>query len=106
MFQGGTANYNEAIVSDATVGGLGTSTAVSGQLLLKGGTGASAYTFTSNAADATVGDLINDINTSGRRPHCLSRQQTGTWRLTDTKGRGVECHHPTAEQHQHAESRW
>ncbi len=89
VFQGGTANYNQAVVSDTTVGGLGTSTAVAGQLLLKGGTGAAAYTFSSNASDATVGDLINDVNTNGAGL-IASLDENGNLVVTDTKGRGVD----------------
>lgn len=90
IFQGGSSNYNQVKVSDATVGGLGMSTAVTGQLLLKGGTGGTAFTFTSNAADATVGDLINDINknSSGLM---ASLDANGALVVTDTKNRGVDA---------------
>jgi flagellin len=88
IFNGGQANYNQVTVSDATVGGLGWSTAVTGQLLLKGGTGATAFTFTSSAADATVGDLITDINTNGGGL-IASLDGSGNLVVTDTKGRGV-----------------
>jgi flagellin len=90
IFQGGSANYNQAVVSDATVGGLGQGTAVTGQLLLKGGTGATAYTFSSSAADATVGDLINDINTNGNGL-IASLNENGSLVVTDTKNRGVDA---------------
>ena len=90
VFQGGTANYSQAIVSDANVGGLGNQTAVTGQLLLKGGTGGTAFTFTSNASDATVGDLINDINTNGNGL-IASLDAHGNLVVTDTKNRGVDA---------------
>jgi len=90
IFQGGSANYNQAVVSDGTVGGLGNSTAVSGQLLLKGGTGGTAFTFTSSAADATVGDLINDINTNSGGL-IASLDGNGNLVVTDTKNRGVDA---------------
>src|SRR5215475_8443877 len=90
IFQGGSANYSQATVSDATVGGLGNSTAVTGQLLLKGGTGGTAFTFTSSAADATVGDLINDINTNGNGL-IASLDANGSLVVTDTKNRGVDA---------------
>lgn len=90
IFQGGSANYNQVSVSDATVGGLGQSTAVTGQLLLKGGTGGTAFTFSSSAADATVGDLINDINTNGNGL-MASLDANGALVVTDTKNRGVSA---------------
>src|SRR5262249_44703619 len=90
IFQGGNANYSQAIVSDATVGGLGQSTAISGQLLLKGGGGATAFTFTSSAADATVGDLITDINKNGAGL-IASLDANGALVVTDTKNRGVSA---------------
>jgi len=90
IFQGGSANYNQAVISDSTVGGLGNSTAIAGQLLLKGGTGASAFTFTSSAADATVGDLISDINTNGNGL-IASLDANGSLVVTDTKNRGVDA---------------
>jgi flagellin len=89
IFQGGSANYSQVIVSDATVGGLGMSTAVSGQLLLKGGAGPTAFTFTSNAADATVGDLIADVNKNGGGL-LASLDSNGNLVVTDTKNRGVD----------------
>ena len=89
IFQGGNANYSQVTVSDATVGGLGISTAISGQLLLKGGTGPTAFTFTSNAADATVGDLINDINKNSGGL-IASLDANGNLVVTDTKNRGVD----------------
>ncbi len=90
IFQGGSANYNQAVVSDATVGGLGSSTKISGQLLLKGGTGATAFTFTSSASDTTVGDLISDINTNGNGL-IASLDKGGNLVVTDTKNRGVDA---------------
>jgi flagellin len=90
IFQGGSANYNQVKVSDATVGGLGMSTAVTGQLLLKGGTGGTAFTFTSNAGNATVGDLISDINTNGGGL-IASLDANGALVVTDTKNRGVDA---------------
>jgi len=90
IFQGGTANYNQAIVSDSNVGGLGMSTAITGQLLLKGGTGGTAYTFTSSASDATVGDLINDINKNSGGL-IASLDGNGNLVVTDTKNRGVDA---------------
>jgi flagellin len=90
IFSGGTANYNQIVFSSATTGGLGWSTAVTGQVLIKGGAAGTAWTFTSNAADATVGDLINDINTNGNGL-VASLDNTGALVITDTKGRGVDA---------------
>jgi flagellin len=90
IFQGGSANYNQVTVSDGSVGGLGMSTALTGQLLLKGGTGGTAFTFTSNAADATVGDLINDVNkNSGGLIASLDAK--GNLTVTDAKNRGIDA---------------
>ena len=63
---------------------------MSGQLLLKGGTGSTAFTFTSSASDATVGDLINDINTNGNGL-IASLDRSGSLVVTDTKNRGVDA---------------
>ncbi len=90
IFQGGGANYSQAVVSDTTVGGLGQGTAVTGVLKLKGGTGATAFTFNSSASDATVGDLIKDINTNGGGL-IASLDTNGNLRVTDTKNRGVDA---------------
>jgi len=90
IFNGGTANYNQIVFSSATTGGLGWNTAVSGQVLVKGGTGATAWTFTSSAADATVGDVINDINTNGNGL-IASLDNNGDLVITDAKGRGVDA---------------
>ncbi len=90
VFQGGSANYSQAVVSDSSVGGLGTSTKVTGQLLLKGGTGSTAFTFTSSASDATVGDLVTDINTNGNGL-IASLDANGNLQVTDTKNRGVDA---------------
>jgi len=87
IFQGGSADYNQVKVSDSTVGGLGMSTAVAGALKLKGGTGGTAFTFTSGA-DATVGALINDINTNGNGL-IASLDAKGNLVVTDTKNRGL-----------------
>ena len=90
IFNGGQSNYNQVTISDSTVGGLGLSTKITGQVLLKGGTGGTAFTFTSNASDATVGDLIDDINTNGSGL-IASLDGTGDLVVTDTKGRGVDA---------------
>ena len=92
-------------MSDATVGGLGQSTAVTGVLKLKGGTGATAFTFNSSASDATVGDLINDINTNGNGL-IASLDSSGNLSVTDVP-RTVALTQPAkvAGQHQHAEGR-
>ena len=89
IFNGGTANYNQIVFSSATTGGLGWNTAITGQVLIKGGTGGTAWTFTSSASDATVGDLITDINTNGAGL-VASLDDTGALVITDTKGRGVD----------------
>jgi flagellin len=87
IFQGGMANYNQVVFSAGATGGLGSTTAVTGSVLIKGGTGGTAWTFTSGA-DATVGDLISDINTNGNGL-IASLNGSGDPVITDTKGRGV-----------------
>ncbi len=89
IFQGGMANYNQVVFSAGATGGLGSSTAVTGSVLIKGGTGGTAWTFTSGAA-TTVGDLINDINTNGNGL-IASLDGSGDLVITDTKGRGVDA---------------
>jgi flagellin len=89
IFQGGTANYSQLNMSDATVGGLGMSTKVTGQLHLVGGSGGTAYTFNSSAADATVGDLIADVNKNGGGL-IAALDGSGKLMITDTKGRGTD----------------
>lgn len=63
-------------------------------LKIKGGTGGSAWTFTSGA-DTTVGALINDINTSTTagvsNGLIASLNGNGVLVITDTKGRGVDA---------------
>ena len=90
IFNGGTANYNQIVFSSATTGGLGWNTAITGAVKIKGGTGGTAWTFNSNAADATVGDLITDINTNGAGL-VASLDNNGALVITDTKGRGVDA---------------
>src|SRR5271157_807595 len=60
IFAGGGTNFNQ-IVGDNAAAGL--ATAVSGTLALKTTGGATIYT--TKATDATVGDVINDVNSSG-----------------------------------------
>jgi flagellin len=90
IFNGGTANYNQIVFTSATTGGLGSQTAIAGQVLIKGGAGGTAWTFTSNAADATVGDLITDINKNSNGL-VASLDGSGALVITDTKGRGLDA---------------
>ncbi len=62
IFSGGGTNFNQ-IVGDNTAAPAGLATAVSGTLAIKSTGGATLYT--TKATDATVGDVINDINGSG-----------------------------------------
>ncbi len=62
IFAGGGTNFNQ-IVGDNTGAPAGLATATSGTLAIKTTGGATIYT--TKAADTTVGDVINDINSSG-----------------------------------------
>jgi len=62
IFAGGGTNFNQ-IAADNAAAPAGLATAVSGTLAIKTTGGPTIYT--TKATDATVGDVINDINTSG-----------------------------------------
>ncbi len=59
VFQGGGTNYNQVDLTPAAPAAL--ATAVSGTLTITNGAGTA---YTTSASDTTVGQLINDINTS------------------------------------------
>ncbi|PSH03190.1 MAG: flagellin [Acidobacteria bacterium] len=81
VFAGGSANYTQATVAGSVASGLATT--VSGQLKLKwGATG----TFTSSASDATVGDLINDVNTNSNGTLTASLDKDGNLLIAATDG--------------------
>ncbi|HEX8924929.1 MAG TPA: flagellin [Terriglobales bacterium] len=92
VFLGGTANYSQIkLAAAAAIGGAGANTAITGDLKLKVGTGgATTFTFGASTGDATVGDLINDINKSNSGL-VASLDSNGALIVTDTKGRGVSA---------------
>ncbi len=59
IFSGGGTNFNQ-IVADNAAAPAGLATAVSGTLAIKTTGGATIYT--TKATDATVGDVVNDVN--------------------------------------------
>jgi len=85
IFAGGGTNYNQV---DAANTPAGLATAVSGTLALKTTGGATIYT--TNAADATVGDVINDINSSGTGL-VATLDAAGHLMITDAQNRGTSA---------------
>jgi flagellin len=85
-------NSDAQVVSTAT--GLSMSSAISGQLILKWG---SAGAFTSSNSDTTVGQLISDINGSGKDLQAsLNSQGQLVVVNTDTTSNGPNATNPVA----------
>lgn len=96
VFSGGGANYGQVKFSSSTSGqGLGLSTAITGDILLKIGTGGATTveygaSGTNGTTDATVGDLINDINAhTSTDGFVAGLDSSGNLVITDTMNRGV-----------------
>jgi flagellin len=87
IFAGGGTNFNQ-IVADNAAAPAGLATAVSGTLAIKSTGGGTIYT--TNAADATVGDVINDINGSGTGL-VATLNSTGQLVVTDAENRGTSA---------------
>ena len=87
IFSGGGTNFNQ-IVADNAAAPAGLATAVSGTLAIKSTGGATIYT--TNAADATVGDVINDINGSGTGL-VATLNSAGQLVVTDAENRGTSA---------------
>jgi flagellin len=87
IFAGGGTNFNQ-IVGDNTAAPAGLATAVSGTLAIKTTGGATIYT--TQAADATVGDVINDINASGKGL-VATLNAAGQLVVTDAENRGTSA---------------
>ena len=86
IFQGGSTNNNQLTTAVTTPAG--TATSITGDLSVKYGTRAtSAYVTQTYSGDATVGDLINDVNTSGKGL-IATLDNTGNLVVTDTQNRG------------------
>lgn len=85
IFQGGSTNYNQVVTSSAPAAGL--ATPINGTLTIDSG-GTALYT--TNSDDATVGDLINDINGSGKGL-VAALDSNGQLMITDTQNRGTSA---------------
>jgi len=86
IFSGGSTNYNQ-ISSAGTAAGL--ATAVSGTLIIKS-TGGADPIYTTSSSDATVGDVINDINSSGTGL-VAALDSNGHLMVTDSENRGTDA---------------
>jgi flagellin len=84
IFSGGGTNFNQ-IVGDNTASPAGLATAVSGTLAIKTTGGPTIYT--TKATDATVGAVINDINSSGTGL-VATLNAKGQLVVTDAENRG------------------
>jgi flagellin len=82
VFAGGTTNNAQLVTGNAA--GVGMASAVSGQLIVKWGSGTAS--FTSKAGDATVGALINDIDTNSNGALVGSLNASGQLVVTATDG--------------------
>ena len=87
IFAGGGTNFNQ-IVGDNAAAAAGLATAVSGTLAIKTTGGATIYT--TKATDATVGDVINDINSSGSGL-VATLDSNGHLVVTDSENRGTSA---------------
>ena len=87
IFSGGGTNFNQ-IVADNAAAPAGLATAVSGTLAIKSTGGATIYT--TKAADATVGDVIDDINGSGTGL-VATLNSSGQLVVTDAENRGTSA---------------
>jgi flagellin len=87
IFAGGGTNFNQ-IVGDNAAAAAGLATAVTGTLAIKTTGGATIYT--TNAADTTVGAVINDINGSGTGL-VATLDSNGHLVVTDSENRGTSA---------------
>ncbi len=85
IFAGGGTNFNQ-IVGDNAAAAAGLATATTGTLAIKTTGGATIYT--TKATDATVGDVINDINGSGTGL-VATLNSAGQLVVTDAENRGT-----------------
>jgi flagellin len=88
IFQGGTQNNNQLTTAVTTPAG--TATTITGNLSVKywdTSLAVPAYTTATFSGDATVGDLINDVNSSGKGL-IATLDNTGNLVVTDTQNRG------------------
>ena len=88
IFAGGTTNNNQLTTAVTTPAG--TATTISGDLSVKywdSTLAVPAYTTATFTGDSTVGDLINDVNGSGKGL-IATLDNTGNLVVTDTQNRG------------------
>ncbi|HEV2470645.1 MAG TPA: flagellin [Candidatus Sulfotelmatobacter sp.] len=85
VFTSSGTNYNQAVLASGT---LTTNSAVTNTLAIEDGTGAAIYT--TKGTDATVGDVINDINTSNTGL-VATLDANGQLMITDTQNRGTSA---------------
>ena len=88
IFQGGSTNNNQLTTAVTTPAG--TATTITGNLTVKywdTTLAVPAYTTATYSGDATVGDLINDVNGSGKGL-IATLDNTGNLVITDTQNRG------------------
>ena len=86
IFQGGSTNNNQLTTAVTTPAG--TATTITGDLSVKYWDSAtSAYVTQTYSGDATVGDLIIDVNSSGKGL-IATLDNTGNLVVTDTQNRG------------------
>ncbi len=85
IFAGGSTNFNQVSAANAAAG---LATAVSGTLAIKTTGGATIYT--TKGSDATVGDVINDINSSSTGLVATLDDQ-GHLVVTDAENRGTSA---------------
>ncbi len=85
VFTGGTTNYNQIDANLGTAAGL--QTAVSGTLKIETAGTTPTAIYTTKATDATVGDVITDINNSGKGL-VAALDSNGHLMITDAENRG------------------
>jgi flagellin len=86
IFTGGQTNYNQINANLGTAAGL--QTAISGTLKIQTAGATPTNIYTTKATNGTVGDVINDINTSGTGL-VAALDSTGHLLITDAENRGT-----------------
>jgi len=86
IFTGGATNFNQVDSALGTTAGL--TTAISGTLTIQTAGTTPTTIYTTKATDATVGDVINDINGSGKGL-VAALDSSGNLLITDAENRGT-----------------
>lgn len=86
IFTGGSTNYNQIDANLGTAAGL--QTATSGTLKIETAGSTPTTIYTTKSSDATVGDVINDINSSGTGL-VAALDSNGHLMITDAENRGT-----------------